>query len=99
MTWRILRRKGDSPEKVTSGRFELEQDGEVAYLEYALSGDVLELIHTEVPEKLEGKGMGSQLAQNALAYAREHKLKVDVMCPFVQAYIAKHPEYADLVMK
>lgn len=96
--WEIFRRKPAPPEKVISGRFEIEQDGEVAYLEYTLSGNILELIHTEVPEKLRHLGLASSLAQNALDYAREHNLKVDVVCPTVREYLAKHPEYTDLVL-
>jgi len=39
---------------VTTGRFEIERNGEIAYLEYSLSPGVLELIHTEVPKALYG---------------------------------------------
>ena len=99
MTWNIFRKKERPPEKVISGRFEIERDGEVAYLEYTVSPGVLELIHTEVPEKLRGMGLASSLAENALQYARENRLKVDVICPLVQGFVAKHPEYADLLMK
>ena len=95
----IFHKKERKPEKVTSGRFEIERDGEVAYLEYSLSPGVLELIHTEVPEKLRGKGLASALAENGLQYARENNLKVDVICPLVQGFVAKHPEYAALFMK
>jgi len=87
-----------SPQQVTSGRIELERDGEIAYLEYSLSGNVLELTHTEVPKKLRGLGLASELAEAALNWAREQNLKVDIICPSVKDYIAKHPEYADLVM-
>jgi predicted GNAT family acetyltransferase len=87
------------PQLSSNGRFELERDGEVAYLEYNLAGKVLQLIHTEVPELLRGKGMASALAESALAWAREHEVKVDVICPSVAAYLAKHPEYSDLVIK
>jgi len=59
---------------------------------------VLQLIHTEVPEALRGKGMASALAQSALEWAREHQVKVDVICPYVAAYLKKHPEYSDLVI-
>ena len=86
------------PVRVTTGRFEIERNGEVAYLEYALDGNVLELIHTEVPKKLRGLGLASSLAQSALDLAREKKLKVDVVCPLVQAYIASHPQYSELVL-
>jgi predicted GNAT family acetyltransferase len=95
----MLKRKEAAPQEGTSGSFEIEQDGQVAYLQYRLTPDVLELIHTEVPAKLAGKGIGSQLAEKALRWAREHKLKVNIVCPFVKEYVAKHPEYSDLILK
>jgi predicted GNAT family acetyltransferase len=97
--WKIFDRKPQPLHKVTNGRFEIERDGETAYLEYNLSESVLELIHTEMPEKLRGAGLASSLAESALQWAREHKLKVDVICPSVQEYIGKHPEYSDLVLR
>ncbi len=93
------RHEKPTPQKVTSGRFELERDGHVAYLEYSLGGGVLELSHTEVPEELRGHGMASLLAHTALEYARENHLKVDVICPFAFAYLQDHPEYNDLIIK
>jgi uncharacterized protein len=87
------------PQLVSNGRFELERDGHVAYLEYNLAGKILQLIHTEVPEALRGHGVAAQLAETALQWAREHQVKVDVICPSVAGYLKKHPEYADLVLK
>lgn len=83
---------------VTSGRFEIEENGAVAFLEYSLAGNVLELIHTEIPPDMGGTGAASSLVQSALEWAREHKVKVDVICPFVNEYISKHPEYSDLLL-
>ena len=97
--WEIFHRKPPQPQKVTTGRFEIEQNGEVAYLEYSLSGNILELIHTEVPEKLRHLGLASALAETALRWARERNLKVDIVCPTVREYVAKHPEYSDLIMR
>jgi uncharacterized protein len=94
----IFRPKPLPLQKVTIGRIEIERNGEVAYLEYSLSGDILELIHTAVPKRLRGMGLASSLAETALHWAREDKLKVDIICPSVQAYVARHPEYSDLVM-
>ena len=91
-------RSKPSPQQVTSGRFEIERDGHLAYLEYTLAGKVLTLIHSEVPAELRGQGVASGLAQSALEWAREHGVKVDVICPSVAAYLEKHPEYADLVL-
>jgi predicted GNAT family acetyltransferase len=50
-----------------------------------------------VPKELEGRGIGSRLARFALDQARASKLKVVALCPFVSAWIGKHPEYQDLL--
>lgn len=85
-------------QRATTGRFEIERDGHTAFLEYMLSGNVLQLIHTEVPNALQGKGMASELAKSALEWARQNDKKVDVMCEFVANYVKRHPEYRDLVL-
>ena len=99
VAWGLVDRKPQKPQMVTTGRFEIERNGQVASLEYSMTGDVLALIHTEVPDKLRGLGLASLLAENALRFARENNLKVDVICPSVQEYIEKHPEYSDLVLR
>jgi uncharacterized protein len=86
-------------QRVVTGRIEIERNGKVAYLEYSLGGNVLELIHSEVPKELRGMGLASALAERGLNWAREKDYKVDVICPFVREYINKHPEYADLVIE
>jgi len=83
---------------VTTGRFEIERNGEVAHLEFSLSPGVLELIHSEVPKAVRHMGLGFSLAETALQYARQNKLKVDIICPTVRKYVEEHPEYSDLIM-
>ena len=95
--WKLFGRK-PAQQKVTTGRFEIERNGEVAYLEYTISGNVLALLHTEVPEKLRGMGLASSLAETALRWARENNFKVDVVCPSVLEYLATHREYSDLIL-
>lgn len=85
-------------EQATAGRFEVERDGYTAFLEYMLSGNILQLIHTEVPDALQGKGIASELAKSALEWARQNGKKVDVVCEFVAGYVKRHPEYRDLVL-
>jgi len=97
--WRISSDKSQSPQMVTTGRFEVERDGKVAYLEYTMTGKVLGLIHTEVPAELRGLGLASSLAETALQYALHNELKVDVICASVLDYISEHPEYSDLVLR
>jgi predicted GNAT family acetyltransferase len=78
-------------------RFELDVDGATAFSEYRRSSGVLTIMHTEVPPALNGKGVGSRLARGLLDLARAEGARVKPLCPFLRSYIAKHPEYADLV--
>jgi predicted GNAT family acetyltransferase len=78
-------------------RYEIEVDGRTARLNYRRYQTVIDLIHTGVPPDLEGRGIGSLLAKFALEDARQQNLKVIPSCPFVRAYLKRHPEYQDLV--
>jgi predicted GNAT family acetyltransferase len=78
-------------------RFELEVDGHTACLYYRLEPGVITLVHTEVPPALGGRGLGSTLVRGALDAIRAQGLKVIAKCPFVAAYMGKHPEFNDLV--
>jgi hypothetical protein len=69
----------------------------VAVLTYQRVGDRIVFTHTGVPSVMEGKGVGKALAQAGLEYAKAENLAVRPICPFVSGYIARHPEYQDLV--
>ena len=79
------------------GRFEVERGGQVAFAEYRLLASGILFPHTLVPEAMEGKGVGSALAREALGFARERGLKVMPTCTFFAGYIQRHPETHDLV--
>jgi len=78
-------------------RFEVTMGGETAFAEYRLHPGYITLPHTVVPPAFEGKGVGSALAKAALGYARDHGLRVKPVCPFIAGYIARRPEWQDLV--
>jgi predicted GNAT family acetyltransferase len=78
-------------------QFQLKLEGELASLEYRLNEGKIILMHTEVPDKLSGRGIGSALVEFALNYARANHLPVKVYCPFVAAYLKRHPEQQDIV--
>jgi predicted GNAT family acetyltransferase len=80
-------------------RYELTVDGHLAATYYKTVDGVITFIHTEVPAELGGRGIGSQLIKGALDQVRAEGLKVIAECPFVKAYIDKHPDYADLLKK
>jgi predicted GNAT family acetyltransferase len=69
----------------------------MAIAEYILTPDKIIFTHTEVPEELEGKGIGSALAKYALEAVRGKGRTVFPMCPFFKAYIERHKEYQSLL--
>lgn len=78
-------------------QFAINTDGGKGYLVYQYHRGDLVLMHTYVPEQLRGKGIAGALAKYALEYARKNKIKVVVYCPYVTAYLERHPEYLDVV--
>ena len=85
----------DHPER---SRFELPvAGGGAAFASYELSPGTMTLTHVIVPAHAEGQGVGSKLTAYALEQARARGLKVIPACPFVAAYIDRHPEHADLL--
>jgi uncharacterized protein len=79
-------------------RYELLRDGRIlGEILYRTRGDRIVLLHTEVLPSAEGGGLGSRLVTGALDDIRARDLRVVPLCPFVAAYIRRHPEYADLV--
>ena len=78
-------------------RFEATVDGRTGVLTYREAGDRVTLIHTEVPPELRGRRIADALARAALDDARRRGLRVRSVCPFVQAFMKRHPGYADLV--
>jgi uncharacterized protein len=85
----------DDPEQ---SRYELRVAGELAgFLTYQRRGEQISLIHTEVEPHFQGKGLATHLARFSLDDARKRGLAVLPFCPYVNSWIRKHPEYADLV--
>ncbi|MAS33133.1 MAG: N-acetyltransferase [Anaerolineaceae bacterium] len=77
-------------------RFELILDGKTAVVEYMIAGSNIVFTHTEVPPEFSGMGIGNKLAQAALEYAKAEGYKVQALCPFIAAYVRKHPEYQSI---
>src|SRR5476649_513150 len=89
----------DIIDNAAASRYEIHVSDEVAIAQYKRKGDHVVIVHTEVPKSLEGRGLGGMLAKRALDDARAQGLSVVPLCPFVASYIARHPEYANLVRK
>jgi predicted GNAT family acetyltransferase len=80
-------------------RFVVRSAGQEAVLDYQDLAEKIVFTHTGVPGALEGRGIGAALARAGLEWARASGKRVVPICPFVAAYVARHPEYADLVRR
>jgi uncharacterized protein len=84
-------------ENVALSRFELEDHGVTVFMNYRLAGDVISLDHTETPVAARVRGLASRLVAGALDQIRARGLKIVPRCPFVRAFLEKHPEYRELL--
>ena len=80
------------------GAFLIEEgEARLAEMEVAVHDGNLTVYHTEVAEELKGKGVAAKLLSTMVGYARENKLKVIPLCPYVLAQFKRHPDqYADI---
>lgn len=91
---------GDIPPVVdneAASRLEVSIDGHVAELLYRRHGNRLVLMHTGVPDELEGRGVGGMLVKAAIERAVQQGLTVVPLCPFARRWLERHPEVAGRV--
>jgi predicted GNAT family acetyltransferase len=87
----------DNPSEL---RYELWVDDRLAgEIRYIRDEDVVTMVHTEIDPAFEGRGLGQTLVADALDDARANGRRVQPLCPYVAKYIARHPEYADIVAR
>ena len=88
-------------EHKNKGAFFIEENGEwIAEMTYNREGErKLVIDHTEVDESLRGKGIGEQLVEEAVKYARENNLLIKPVCPFVKSVLEKSEEYEDVLTR
>ena len=79
------------------GRLEVHVDGQTAFAEYRILQTGIMFPHTVTPPALEGRGIGGAMVREGMRMARERGMKVIPTCTFFAGYIARHPEFHDLV--
>jgi uncharacterized protein len=83
-------------DNVARSRFELGAEGARGFIDYHRAGAILRLNHAEVPAALAGHGLGTRLVSETLDLIRARGERMVPVCPFVKAFIRRHPAYADL---
>ena len=81
------------------GKFFIEENGkQLALMTYKKSGaDKIVIEHTEVDESLQGEGIGNDLVEAGVKFARENDLKIVATCPFAKKIIDETPEFRDVL--
>ncbi|RYD36038.1 MAG: N-acetyltransferase [Verrucomicrobiaceae bacterium] len=79
-------------------RFELLEDGKLAFADYREASGVLVLPHVEADPALRGHGAAGRLMKGVLDIVRGRGLKVRPVCSYAVAFLQRHPEYHDLVI-
>ena len=80
-----------------SQQFRVGDGEDAAVLQYRRTGSRITFLHTLVPEARRGQGIAQKLAHAGFEHAKAEGLAVVPICPFVQSYLKKHPEYQPLV--
>lgn len=84
-------------DNIEKHRFELWAEEKCSFIDYELEGNHLILVHTEVPEELEGKGIAAALVEKTLQHLQEHNLKMQPLCSYIKVYLKRHPEWEIIV--
>lgn len=84
----------------STGAFFVQQNGErMAEMTYSRTNATLIIVdHTHVDERLKGQGVGRQLLDALVAWARETKTRVVALCPFAKAQFDKDPSIRDVLV-
>lgn len=78
-------------------RFEIEIEGHFAFIEYKIIGNEIALVHTETDPELAGKGAARAVVEKTLHYLDNNHIILHPFCPYVFAYIKRHPEWKGIV--
>ncbi len=78
-------------------RFETRVENLLCVIDYRLENETLSLTHVGVPKPIEGRGIAGELTRTALDWARSQNYRIIPVCPYVQAWLRRRPDYQDLV--
>jgi predicted GNAT family acetyltransferase len=81
------------------GSFLLEDEGKpIGEMQYMFAGPrKMIIVHTEVDEAYQGKGLGGRIVKAGVDYAREHHKKISPLCHFAKKILETTPEYSDVL--
>ncbi len=81
-----------------ASRFELEEQGHLAYADCAKENGVLRIKYVFAPDALRGQGTAGRLMDGIVAFARTENLKILPICGYAASWLRKHQEHHDLMV-
>lgn len=84
-------------DQVSRQRFELVEEGKLAFADYRKNGGTLILPYVEADPALRGRGTAGRLMEGVMEIVRQRGLKVRPVCGYAVMWLERHPEYVDLV--
>jgi predicted GNAT family acetyltransferase len=78
-------------------RFEIEENGAIAFATYRRADNVVTIPHVEAPLELRGKGTAGRLMEGIVMLVRERHLKIEPRCPYAAAWFRRHPDAGDVL--
>jgi len=84
-------------DNVAQSRFELAENGEVAFADYRLSDGQITIPYVEAPVALRGTGAAGRLMEGVAAHARVRGLKIVPICGYAVSWFRRHPEHQSLL--
>ncbi|MFM2067746.1 MAG: hypothetical protein RLZZ584_2655 [Pseudomonadota bacterium] len=88
------------------GRFSMRVEGQLCVADYrpavvpaGPAAPVIDVVHTEVPPALQGRGLAAVLMHALLAWARAEGLRVRPVCSYARSYMRRHADTHDLLAR
>jgi uncharacterized protein len=88
---------GEVRDNAAASRFELEEDGALAFANYRRRGNAVVIPHVEAAPRLRGTGTANRLMLGIMQILRAEGGKIVPLCSYAAAWMRRHKEYQDLL--
>lgn len=78
-------------------RFELEENGFLAWADYSVRDGKYVLPHVEAEPPLRGTGAAGRLMQQIVDHARANSLVLEPRCHYARIWFQRHPQAGDVL--
>lgn len=81
----------------SASRYELVEDGQIAWADYRRAPGRLIIDHVESPQALRGKGTAGRLMTAVAAAARDDGVKITPICGYAASWLQRSKDFRGLL--